>query len=138
MRVFLWKGARIEIDIVSVEEVLWDMGRLIWIAGVFRISGAIDSSKGNFSAMGIAEVALFNCESQGSHHVRIPDSRTAITQEPAPKRSRKLRISRRDGLPASSLKAKRFETESSINDADRRVTGVTDRQAGSSESFDTE
>jgi hypothetical protein len=129
MRVFLWKGARMEIDIVSVEEVLWDMGRLIWIAGVFRISGAIDSSKGDFSAMGIAEVALFNCESQGSHHVRIPDSRTAIT---------KLRISRRDGLPASSLKAKRFETESSINDADIRVTGVTDRQAGSSESFDTE
>jgi hypothetical protein len=42
-----------EIDIVSVKEVLRNMGRLIWIAGIFRISGDVDSSKSDLSAMGI-------------------------------------------------------------------------------------
>ena len=56
-----------EVDVVSIEEVLWDMGRLIWVARVLCISGDIDSSKGNFSAMGIAELSLLNCKSQRRH-----------------------------------------------------------------------
>ena len=112
-----------EIDIVSVEEALWDMGRLVWIAGVFRISGAIDSSKGDFSTMGIAEVALLNRESQGSHDVRMPDSRTAITQEPAPKGSRSCKSREETSCQPRALKD--LKAESSIDGADVRVAAVT-------------
>lgn len=67
-----------EIDIISVKEVLWDMGRLIWIAGKFRISGDIDSSKGDLSAMGIAELPLLNRKSQGCHDVRMLGPKAAM------------------------------------------------------------
>jgi hypothetical protein len=53
VRILLRKGPGMEIDIVPVEEVLCDMGWLIWIAGIFGISGYIDSSQGDLSTMDI-------------------------------------------------------------------------------------
>jgi hypothetical protein len=49
-----------EIDIVTVKEAILDVRRLLWTAGVFRISSYIDSSKSNFPAVRIAELAFLD------------------------------------------------------------------------------
>ncbi len=65
MCIFLRERARVEIDIVSIEEVLWDVRRLIRVAGIFGISSYVDSAKSDLSSVVIAEMALLDCESQG-------------------------------------------------------------------------
>jgi hypothetical protein len=56
-----------EIDIVSIKEVLRDMRRLIWIARKFGVSCNVDSTQSGLPSVGVAEVAVLNCESQGRH-----------------------------------------------------------------------
>ncbi len=56
-----------EIDVVPVEEVLGNVRGLIWIARELCVSRNIDPTQRNLSAVGVAEMAVFNCESQGGH-----------------------------------------------------------------------
>ena len=67
MCVFLGKWPRVKVDIVSVEESLRDMGGLLWIAWVFRISRDVDSSQSDLPSMPISKVAILNGQSQGGH-----------------------------------------------------------------------
>lgn len=45
MGILLWKWSTVERNCVSIEEVLGDMWRLIWIAGIFCISGYVDTTE---------------------------------------------------------------------------------------------
>lgn len=56
-----------EIDIVPVEEILGNVRGLVWIAWELGISRNVDPTQRNLSAVGVAEMAVLNCESQGGH-----------------------------------------------------------------------
>jgi hypothetical protein len=56
-----------EIEVVSVEEVFADMRRLVWIARELGVSCNVDSTQRDLPSVGVAEVAVLNCESQGRH-----------------------------------------------------------------------
>jgi hypothetical protein len=74
--VFLREGPGMEVHVVSIEEVFRNMRRLIWIAWKLGVSSNVNSTKRDLSSMGVAEVAVLDCESQGRHHVRLLDSET--------------------------------------------------------------
>ena len=63
MGISLLKRARVEIDIVPIEEVFRNVRWLIRIAGIFRISSYVDSTKSDLSAVGISEATFFNRKS---------------------------------------------------------------------------
>lgn len=67
-----------EVDIVSIKEIFWDMRRLVWIARKLGVSGNVDSTKCNLPPMGIAEVSILNRESQGCHGVQLRTSKLQI------------------------------------------------------------
>lgn len=69
MCIFLRERARMKVDVVSIEEIVRDMRREIWGAGILRIARQVDSSECYLTAMGIAELAIFNSKPQG-HNVR--------------------------------------------------------------------
>ena len=64
-----WSGT--EVDSISIEEVFWNMRRLIWMAWTLGISGQIDTPESDFSAMRVAEMAVLDCESQWRHDMRL-------------------------------------------------------------------
>ena len=101
------KGAGMEIDIVSVKEVFWDMGRLVWIAGIFRISGDVYSSQSDLSAMGIEEMAVLDRESQRRHSVQIASRNVTVTQETALEDSESSKSREKTPCQLQALKAKR-------------------------------
>jgi hypothetical protein len=65
MGVFARERSGVEVNIVSVEEILWNMRRLVGVARVFRISSYVDSSKSYLSSMGVSEMPILDCQSQG-------------------------------------------------------------------------
>lgn len=75
MGILARERSSMEVDIVSVEEVLWDVRRLVRITWVFGISSYIDTSQGDFSSMRVPEVTLLDCKSQGRHDVSQATSR---------------------------------------------------------------
>lgn len=68
--ILLGKRSRMEIDVISIEEVFWDMGWLIWIAWKLGVSGHVNPSECYLTSMSIAEVAIFNRKSEGCHTVQ--------------------------------------------------------------------
>ena len=65
MCVLAGKGPRMKVDTISVKKFVGNMGRLVWIAGILRISCQIDTSEGYLTTTGIAELAIFNSKPQG-------------------------------------------------------------------------
>lgn len=70
MRILAGEWTSMEVDIVPVEEVLWDVGGLVRVAWVFGIPSYVDSSKSDLSSVGVSKLAILDCESQGRHGVR--------------------------------------------------------------------
>jgi hypothetical protein len=79
MRILAWERSSMENDIVSVKEILWNVGRLVWVAWVFGISSYVDSSKSDLSSIGVSEVPVLDCKSQGRHDIRGTTSRSPMS-----------------------------------------------------------
>jgi len=62
MCILEWKRSRMEIDIIPIEKILWDMRRLIGAAGKLGVPSHIDTSQSDLSTIGIAEVAILDSE----------------------------------------------------------------------------
>lgn len=57
-----------EANVVSVEEVVGDLGRLVkGLAGIFGVPGNIDATKDDLSPRGIDKLALLNEKTEWGH-----------------------------------------------------------------------
>lgn len=68
MSIFFSKGSAVKFDVVSVEEILGDMGGDVWRTGEFRVPGDVYTAKEDMPAIVVPELAIFDSQSKSRHN----------------------------------------------------------------------
>ena len=59
--------SRVKLDVVAVEEVLLDVGGLVWLAGQFGVASDIDAAQDDGATLSVAELAVLDSQPKLRH-----------------------------------------------------------------------